>query len=579
MILTSFHSADPSTPMGVRCGKCLWVIHRPAIWAYESTCLLENLCAFLDVYLALACLCELLQLHIWLTYFAMMILTSFHSADPSTPAGVRCGKCLWVIHRPAIWAYESTCLMENLCAFLDVELALACLCEWLQLHIWLTYFAMMILTSFHSADPSTPTGVRCGKCLWVIHRPAIWAYESTCLLENLCAFLDVYLALACLCEWLEADIWVVFCAMMILTSFHSADPSTPTGVRCGKCLWVIHRPAVWAYESTCLWENLCAFLDVYLALACLCESLEVDIWVVFCAMMILTSFHSADPSTPTGVRCGKCLWVIHRPAIWAYESTCLLENLCAFLDVSLALACLFEWLEVDIWVVFCAMMILTSFHSADPRTPTGVRCGKCLWVIHRPAIWAYESTCLLENLCAFLDVYLALACLCEWLEVDIWVVFCAMMILTSFHSADPSTPTGVRCGKCLWVIHRPAIWAYESTCLLENLCAFLDVYLALACLCEWLEADIWVVFCAMMILTSFHSADPSTPTGVRCGKCLWVIHRPAIWAYESTCLLENLCAFLDVYLALACLCELLQLHIWLTDFCHDDPYKFPFGRP
>ena len=97
MILTSFHSADPSTPTGVRCGKCLWVIHRPAIWAYESTCLLENLCAFLDVYLALACLCELLQLHIWLTYFAMMILTSFHSADPSTPTGVRCGKCLWVI--------------------------------------------------------------------------------------------------------------------------------------------------------------------------------------------------------------------------------------------------------------------------------------------------------------------------------------------------------------------------------------------------------------------------------------------------------------------------------------------------
>ena len=298
-------------------------------------------------------------------------------------------------------------------------------------------------------------------------------------------------------------------------------------------------------------------------------------------MMILTSFHSADPSTPTGVRCGKCLWVIHRPAIWAHESTCLSENLCA-LSKGLACVCRSLWMVASAHLTeFFAMMILTSFHSADPSTLTGVRCGKCLWVIHRPAIWAHESTCLLENLCAFSK---GLACVCRslWMAASAHLTeFFAMMILTSFHSADPSTPTGVRCGKCLWVIHRPAIWACESTCLSENLCVFSK---GLACVCRslWMVASAHLTeFFAMMILTSFHSADPSTPTGVHCGKCLWVIHRPAIWAHESTCLLENLCAFSK---GLACVCRSLWMvasaHLsfdWV--FCHDDPYKFPFGRP
>ena len=154
-----------------------------------------------------------------------------------------------------------------------------------------------------------------------------------------------------------------------------------------------------------------------------------------------------------------------------------------------------------------------------------------------------------------------------------------MMILTSFHSADPSTPTGVRCGKCLWVIHRPAIWAHESTCLLENLCAFST---GLACVCRslWMVASAHLTeFFAMVILTSFHSADPSTPMGVRCGKCLWVIHRPAIWACESTCLLAEFVCVLERFS--------LRLQVFVNGcsctfdwvFCHDDPYKFPFGRP
>ena len=293
------------------------------------------------------------------------------------------------------------------------------------------------------------------------------------------------------------------------------------------------------------------------------------------AMMILTSFHSADPSTSTGVRCGKCLWVIHRSAIWAYELTFVLDNLCASLDVCLALACLCEWLQLHIWL---SLLPWWSLQVSIRQT------------LVLPRVYVVENACELSTvlLSEHMNPHVCwricvrswmFACLCELLQLHISLTYSAIMILTSFHSADPSTPTGVRCGKRLWVIHRPSIWAYESTFLLENLRAFLDVYLALACLCEFLQLHIWLSLFAMMILTSFHSADPSTPTGVRCGKCLWVIHRPAIWAYESTCLLENLRAFLDVSLALACLCEWLQLHIWLTDCCHDDPYKFPFGRP
>ena len=215
--------------------------------------------------LASAGLCEWLQVHIChLTeFFAMMILTSFHSADPSTPTGVRCGKCLWVIHRPAIWAswIQHVC-GEFVCVLERFSLRLQVFAEWLQVHHLTEFFAMMILTSFHSADPSTPTGVRCGKCLWVIHVLLSEHHESTCLLENLCAFSK---GLACVCSllWMvaSASSWLSFLSWWCTCKFpFGKDPSTPTGVNVWKML-VSYPTVMLDHElmNTCLVENLCAF--------------------------------------------------------------------------------------------------------------------------------------------------------------------------------------------------------------------------------------------------------------------------------------------------------------------------------
>ena len=368
-------------------------------------------------------------------------------------------------------------------------------------------------------------------------------------------------------------------AMMILTSFHSADPSTSTGVRCGKCLWVIHRSAIWAYELTFLLDNLCASLDVCLALACLCEWLQLHIWL------------SLLPWWSLQVSIRQTLVL---PRVYVVENACELSTVLLSEHMNPHVCwriCVRSWMFILRLHVFvnCCNCTLASLILPSWSLQVSIRQTLVL-----PRVYVVENACELSTvlLSEHMNPHFCWRiCVRSWMFILRLHVFVNLCNCTFDSVFLPWWSLQVSIRQTLVL---PRVYVVENACELSTvlLSEHMNPHFCWRiCVPSWtfrLRLHVFVNGCnctfdslivAMMILTSFHSADPSTPTGVGCGKCLWVIHRPAIWAYESTCLLENLCAFLDVYLALACLCELLQLHIWLTDFCHDDPYKFPFGRP
>ena len=437
----------------------------------------------------------------------------------------------------------------------------------------------MILTSFHSADPSTPTGVRCGKCLWVIHRPAIWAYESTCLLENLCAFLDVYLALACLCQWLEVDIWVVFVPWW----------SLQVSIRQTLVL-----PRVYVVENACelstvllsehMNRHVCWRICVRSWMFILRLHVFVNGWKwtfdsVFLPWWSLQVSLSADPSTPT---------------VYVVENACELSTVLLSEHMNPHVCwriCVRSWMFILRLHVFVNCCNCTFDSLMLPWWSLQVSIRQTLVL---PRVYVVENACELSTvlLSEHMNPHVCWRiCVRSWMFILRFHVFvnCCNCTFDSLILPWWSLQVSIRQTLVL-----PRVYVVENACELSTvlLSEHMNPHFCWRiCVPSWtfrLRLHVFVNGCnctfdslifAMMILTSFHSADPSTPTGVRCGKCLWVIHRPAIWAYESTFLLENLRAFLDVSLALACLCEWLQLHIWLTDFCHDDPYKFPFGRP
>ena len=324
------------------------------------------------------------------------------------------------------------------------------------------------------------------------------------------------------------------------------------------------------------------FVCVLGCLSCSCMSL----WMVATAhlthsfaMMILTSFHSADPSTPTGVRCGKCLWVIHRPAIWAYESTCLLENLCAFLDVYLAFVCLCQWLHQ--WAFEWVFVPWWSLQVSIRQT------------LVLPRVYVVENAC---------ELYTVL--LSEHMNPHVWWRICvrSWMFILRLH---------VFVNGCKWAFEWVFVpwWSLQVSIrqtlvlprvyVVENACELYTVLLS-----EHMNPHVWWSICvrSWMFILRLHvfvnGCNCAFDSLILPWWSLQVSIRqtlvlPRVYVVENACelytvlLSEHMNPHVWWRICVRSWMFILRLHVFVNGcnctfdslFCHDDPYKFPFGRP